>query len=332
MTDQGFSRSALDEARTGSVQASYAARRGTDRTLLGRASHRAELAGVRAAVPLLAQLGPVRASDAMGGLFRRLGPLLPVTRTALANLRAAFPDRDAAWRARVVRDMWENLGRVAGEFPHLAGLPKGSASGPGWEVVNERVLVEQAARGGPVVFASGHIGNWEVLPPAVAAYGLAFSSVYRPAGNRAVDDIIVGLRRRAMGQAVPMFAKGAAGARDALSHLRRGGRLGMLVDQKMNDGIEARLFGLPAMTAPAMAAMALKYRCPVIPGHVQRLGPARFRLVVEEPLALPDSGDRAADIQQLTQAMNDCLERWIRERPESWLWLHRRFPKEAVRV
>jgi KDO2-lipid IV(A) lauroyltransferase len=100
----------------------------------------------------------------------------------------------------------------------------------------------------------------------------------------------------------------------------------MLVDQKMNDGIEARLFGLPAMTAPAAAAFALRFRCPVIPGHSERIGPARFRLVCDPPLNLPDTGDRTADLAALTQAINDRLEAWIRARPEQWLWLHRRWP------
>jgi len=68
----------------------------------------------------------------------------------------------------------------------------------------------------------------------------------------------------------------------------------------------------------------------VIPGHVERVGPARFRLICEEPLTLPESGDREADILRLTQMLNDCLERWIRSRPESWLWVHRRFPKDVV--
>ncbi|HTR17703.1 MAG TPA: lysophospholipid acyltransferase family protein, partial [Acetobacteraceae bacterium] len=109
--------------------------------------------------------------------------------------------------------------------------------------------------------------------------------------------------------------------------LARGGYLAMLTDQKMNDGVEARFFGLPAMTASALAALALRFRCPVVPSHVERIGPARFRLICEPPLPLPDSGDRQADIRQLTQQVNDALERWIRERPESWLWLHRRWPK-----
>ena len=286
---------------------------------------------MRGVAAVLTRMGPVAASNMMGWLFRGLGPLLPVNRVAHHNLLAALPELDASARRRVVRGMWENLGRNAGEFAHLAGLPKDSAAGPGWTMENEHVLIEQAARGGPAIFVSGHIGNWEMLPPAVAMYGMPFSSVYRAASNSAVDDIILALRRRAMRHDVPMFPKGAQGARGALAHLRRGGYLGMLVDQKMNDGVEARLFGLPAMTAAAAAALALRFQCPVIPGHVERVGPARFRLICEEPLTLPESGDREADVLRLTQMLNDCLERWIRAKPHTWLWLHRRFPKDVVR-
>jgi KDO2-lipid IV(A) lauroyltransferase len=125
-----------------------------------------------------------------------------------------------------------------------------------------------------------------------------------------------------------MFPKGAEGARGALRHLLAGGVLAMLVDQKMNDGIAATLFGHRAMTASAGAALALRFRCKLLPAHAERLGPARLRIVVEAPLPLPDSGDRAADVTALTQAMNGCVERWIAARPAEWLWLHRRWPKE----
>ena len=126
-----------------------------------------------------------------------------------------------------------------------------------------------------------------------------------------------------------LFPKGPSGARRVVAHMARGGCLGLLVDQKMNDGIEATLFGQPAMTAPAAAALALRFRCPVISARVERIGPARFRMVCEAPLPLPDTGDRERDIAALTQTVNDTLERWIRARPDSWLWLHRRWPKAA---
>jgi len=290
-----------------------------------------EAVALRTVLAMLSTAGPVAASNAMGRLFRAFGPMLPVTRVADRNLRLTMPQLDEASRRRILRDMWESLGRTAGEFAHLADLRQCGGNGPGWTMENAHILTAQATRGGPAIFVSGHIGNWEMLPVAVAAYGMPFASVYRPASHRRVNDIILALRRRAIGRDIPTFAKGAQGARQALEHLRQGGFLGMLIDQKMNDGVEATLFGLPAMTAPAAAALALRFRCPIIPGHVIRTGPARFRLVAEEPLHLPDTGDRQADIEILTQALNDRLEYWVRQQPHSWLWLHRRFPKDLYR-
>ena len=279
---------------------------------------------MRAALAVLRRLGPVAASNACGTVARTVGPWLPVSRVADSNLRLALPELDAPARRRVVRDVWDNLGRTVGELPHVAALQQ-EAAGPGWVLEGEEIVQALAAQGGPVIFFSGHIGNWEVLPAVAARYGLPMASLYRAASNPLVDRVIVDLRRQAAG--APMFAKGTAGARKMLTHLSQGGVLAMLMDQKMNDGIEARFFGRPAMTAPALAALALRLRCPVVPAHVERLGPARFRLVCDPPLPLPGTGNRAADVLVLTQMVNDRLEQWIRARPGEWLWLHRRWPK-----
>lgn len=291
--------------------------------------HRAEALMARAALHLLRALGPAASSNLAGMLSRAIGPLLPVSRIADANLRAALPELDAAARRRVLRGVWDNLGRTVGELPHLASLHE-TATGPGWELVGDDTLRWLAAKGGAAIFFSGHIGNWEVLPLAAAARGLPLSSFYRPAENKEIDAMMLDLRRRAARADIQMFPKGATGARQSLMHLSRGGQLGMLMDQKMNDGIEARFFGRPAMTAPALAAMALRLGCPVIPSYVERLGPARFRVTCEPPLTLPDTGDRTADIAALTQMVNDTIERWVRAKPESWLWLHRRWPKAST--
>ncbi|WP_415472723.1 lysophospholipid acyltransferase family protein [Acetobacter persici] len=281
---------------------------------------------------LFLRMGPARASSFAGGLCRVLGPLLPVSKIADKNLQLAMPELDAVQRARVVKGVWENLGRTVGELPHLSSLKENTPSGPGFEVQGADYLEEQAKRGGAVLFVSGHIGNWEMLPPGVARHGTPFASFYRAAGNPLIDGMIRDLRDAAMAPTpMPLFAKGARGAREALAYVSKGGRLGMLVDQKMNDGVEATFFGRPAMTAPALAAMALRYRCAVIPGYVERLGPARLRIVVEPPMTLPDTGDKKEDMRLLVQQVNDRLESWIRRKPESWLWLHRRWPKELYK-
>jgi KDO2-lipid IV(A) lauroyltransferase len=280
----------------------------------------------------LGALPPAMASNLAGGVAAAIGPLLPVSRVARANLQAALPELDASAHKRILRGCWESLGRTAGEFPHLGRLPQNSAAGPGWEVQGEDVLRDLFARGGPAIFFSGHIGNWEILPRASTFYGLPCANFYRAAANARIDALIRHTREKAAGQALKFFPKGRNGARQALNHLGSGGFLAILVDQKMNDGIEARLFGLPAMTAPALASLALHFRCPVVPALAQRIGPARLRLAIETPLPLPQSGNRKQDVAALTQQVNDVLERWIRASPESWLWLHRRWPKDVVRT
>jgi KDO2-lipid IV(A) lauroyltransferase len=273
---------------------------------------------------LLRRLDPATASNMAGGVARWVGPLLPVSRVADRNLRAVMPGLSRAERRRLIRAVWENLGRTVGELPHLASLDF-TATGPGFAIEGvENLRAEQ------MIAVSAHYGNWEALPAIIARHGVLFSSFYRPARNREVDMLINRLRAAAVGQDIPMFPKGAAGARRAVAHLTRGGALGMLVDQKLNDGIEVPFLGLPAMTAHAAAAFALRYRYPVIPGRIEREAPARLRLIVEAPLPLPDSGDRDADIRALTRAINDRLGTWILANPGAWLWLHRRWAKETI--
>lgn len=293
---------------------------------------RVEAAVARCLLGAFLKMGPVKASNFAGRVTRFVGPLLPVSKVADRNLQIAMPSLTRQQRKQIVKGVWENLGRTVGELPHLSRLQENTPSGPGFEVQGAEHLEEQARRGGSVLFVSGHIGNWEMLPPGVARHGAPFASFYRAAGNPLIDDMIRKLRDAAMAPTpMPLFAKGARGAREALVYVAKGGRLGMLVDQKMNDGVEARFFGQPAMTAPALAAMALRYRCPVIPGYVERLGPARLRIVVEPPMTLPDTGDKQRDLETLVQMVNDRLESWIRRKPESWLWLHRRWPKALYR-
>jgi KDO2-lipid IV(A) lauroyltransferase len=277
------------------------------------------------ALRLARWLGPAAASNLGGWVARMIGPALPVSRVADANLRLAMPHLNRMARRRIVRGAWDNLGRTMAELPHLPDL-KRTSSGPGWEIVNEQILIDLAERGGPAIFMSGHIGNWEMLPPIVGSFGMSMSSIYRPVANRRVDAMLAKIRAKAMGAVVPMFPKGATGARAALRHMAAVGYLGMLMDQKLNDGIAVPFFGHPAMTAPALAALALRFRCPVVPGCIRRIGPARLRLTVEPPLPLPDRGDRQGDVIAMTEEVNQTLERWIRNWPEGWLWLHKRWP------
>ena len=285
--------------------------------------------GISIILGAVRMIGPAVASNLGAFIARTVGPYLPVSRVALSNLALAMPELDAAGRQQVMRGAWDNLGRTAAELPHLARLGR-TASGPGWECMDDSVLSGLRTRTGPAILFSGHIANWEIGFPVAAVLGLDVSWFYRRASSPLVDTLLQQMRAEATGHAVPMFAKGTAGANAAFRHLRKGGLLGMLVDQKLNEGVAAPFFGQAAMTSTAMAHFALHFRCPVIPIHVVRLGPARFKVVCDRPMSLPDTGDRVADVYAMTLTMNETLERWIREQPQSWLWMHRRWPKPTT--
>lgn len=285
---------------------------------------RLEAALVRGLFAFSRFLGPLRASNLGGAVARKLGPLIPVSRIARRNLGAAFPQHDVAWREQILRECWDNLGRTMMELPHVARLPQ-SATGPGWNVLG----LENLPSSGRAILVSAHMANWEILVPVAAHAGLHLGGFYRAPDNPLVDTLLRDMRDA--GPERPLFPKGAAGARLALKHMMKGGALGLLADQKLNEGLELTFFGHPAMTTSAPAELALRFECPLIPVQIQRLGPCHFHIVVEKPLPWPDSGDRHQDVRLLTAALNTRIEAWLRERPGEWLWLHRRLPKQFYR-
>ena len=153
-------------------------------------------------------------------------------------------------------------------------------------------------------------------------HGISVAQIYRAGNNPLLDRMITRFR----GDKGELIPKGRVAARRAIAALRRGTHLTLLADQKMNDGIPVPFFGRPAMTAPALAVLALRFDCDVLPARVERLDGAHFRLTVFPPLLVTRSGDFHADAAALMTRVNATLEEWIRDRPEQWLWVHRRWP------
>ena len=270
-----------------------------------------------AAVGLL----PLDWASAVGGaLARAIGPRLGISNRARLNLSRALPALSDTEVTRIIAGMWDNLGRVAAEYPHLRQIrvfdPDGRVETHGFENIDRAV-----AGGRRMIIFSGHIANWEIGMLAAVQYGIAVAQIYRAANNPLVDRMITRFR----GGGGELIPKGAIAARRAIAMLRRGAHLTMLADQKMNDGIPVPFFGRTAMTASALASLALRFDCDVLPARVERLEGARFRLTVFPPLPLPRSGDHHADVAALMTQVNQTIEGWIRDRPEEWFWVHRRW-------
>lgn len=296
------------------------------RRLLARILHPIEAAAVWIVLRMFAAMSIDRASAVGGAIARTVGPLLPVSRVAHANIARAMPETSPQEARRIVRGMWENIGRTLGEYPHMADVriyEKGPRSRV--QVVRPDIIDLLRDDGKPGIFFSAHLANWELLVSAATQRGVAIASIYRAANNRLVDAIFQQYRR---GNDSVMLPKGAEGAKQVIAEMRGGRHLALLVDQKLNDGIPVPFFGRDAMTAPALARLGDRFDCPVVPARIERLEGARFRLTLYPPLALPRDETGRVDARATMVKVNAIVEQWIRERPEQWLWLHRRWPKE----
>ena len=265
----------------------------------------------------------VDAASALGGwIGRSLGPLIPVTGRARRNLMRAFPDKSAQEVADILRGMWENFGRTAAEYAHLSKLRSYAGNGR-VEVRGEEILDRVKDSGEPHIFFSAHLANLEIEGTAITRRDMPLVIVYRGANNPLVDRVLLLVRKHGIG--AEFVPKGNTGARELIAALGRGSHVGLLVDQKMNDGIAVPFFGLEAMTAPAIAQLALKFDRPIVPLQIERLQGANFRITIHPPLEIQKTGDRDTDVYNVMVQVNATLESWIRQRPEQWLWLHNRW-------
>ncbi|NBX02857.1 MAG: lauroyl acyltransferase [Alphaproteobacteria bacterium] len=266
---------------------------------------------------------PLDVASWLGGRLAEIfGPIISYKAHGIAekNLAMIFPDMPKKEREKIREKMWNNLGRTAAELPHLPSEKL-------FACMKVSGTENALAAGQPMIFFSGHFGNWELTYPIAQNAGIETALIYRHANNKYVDDIITGIRAS---RCASQFPKGPRGAVKMAHALKKGYSLAMLVDQKMNDGISVPFFGLPAMTAPAVAILALRYDLPIIPARIVRTGGAHFEGTVFPPLAYEKTGDDEKDILTIMTVINKMLEGWIRENPEQWFWVHRRWPKDVT--
>jgi Kdo2-lipid IVA lauroyltransferase/acyltransferase len=274
---------------------------------------------------LLRLLPPEGALRFLGWAGRKIGPLLGRHRVALNNLALAMPESSPAERQLIAGDMWENMSRLVGEYIFLDDLFDYDPDKPDQgriEVVGIELFKKLCDDKNPKIFFTAHMGNFELLPIAAAAYGLNVTAMFRPPNNPYVAERVLGARKTKMGHLVPS----KAGASIALARtLENGGNIGVLVDQKFLNGIETTFFNAPCLTSPLIGKLARQFDCDIYPAFCIRLPGGRFRLTLEDKLPVPRGSNGKADHVALIQSINDRVEAWVRAHPGQWMWFHKRW-------
>jgi KDO2-lipid IV(A) lauroyltransferase len=269
--------------------------------------------GLLGALRLLPYAARIRFS---GWMMRRvIGPLAGYRQRVRDNLALIWPDLPQTRVATLTEAVLDNVGRTLAELysptDFKANVAGSALLGEGLDQVME---AQRTGRG--VILVSGHFGNHDIARAVLASRGMAVGALYRPQRNPYFDKHFAATIRAI---SEPLFARGRRGLSELVTHLRRGGMLGMLIDQHMSHGAALTFLGHRALTALSAADLALKYNCLLVPVYgIRHADGLHFDLVVEP--AIPHS-----TASEMTQALNNSLEAQVRAHPGQWFWVHRRW-------
>ncbi len=267
--------------------------------------------------------------SAFGGwIVGKIGPLTSKQNIARKGLEIAFPDATEDDIKKLLKDQWNNTGRTFAEFPVLHRLDV-SEGNEQIKVVGGERLKDIIKSGKPIVIVTGHFANWEIMAMVLTQWGLNVQITYRPINNPHIDKRVRD-QREAYGTKLMVPKSGPKGARELLDALKRGESIAILNDQKFNQGIVIPFFGKDAMTAPGPTRLALASGAPLVPLSLTR-DKANFTMTVHEPIMLKETGTRPKDVEAGVLRINEFVEDRIREKPDQWFWVHRRWPKELYK-
>jgi Kdo2-lipid IVA lauroyltransferase/acyltransferase len=269
-----------------------------------------------------------RMANFAGGLMRRIGPLFKEHRLGREQLRAAFPEKSDAEIEAILGGVWDNLGRIAIEFAHLDEFSVEGFGTPTADVITyppeSRERHDSIVNSGKAAIGfAAHLANWELPGIGAKLIGVKSAVLYRRPNIDAIDKVIIKLREPLMGQLIPTGL-------DAPVRLGRllqeGVHVGMLADQHYTRGVEVTFFGRRCLANPLIAMLARQTELPIYGMRVVRKPDSNsFWGEISAPVEPARDANGRIDIKDTMQAITNVIEGWVRQYPEQWLWLHRRW-------
>src|SRR6266851_2064513 len=271
---------------------------------------------------------PVKTANLFGRVTRFIGRRLREDKIGRDNLKAAFPEKSPEEIETILAGVWDNLGRIGAEFAHLDHIwdyDPDHPEKPSRVEFTQRTkeLFDQIRDDGkPALIFACHLGNWELPALAAVAHGLDAAILFRRPNIDAADRAIERIRAVKMGTLIPA-------GRDAplrlAQALQDGQHVAVLVDQYLTNGVEVTFFGRKTTANPMLARLRRQVDCPIYGTRIVRLPNNRFRAELSEEVNPVFDASGQIDVPGTMQAITNVVEGWVREYPEQWLWLHRRW-------
>ena len=270
------------------------------------------------AIPLflILKILPYKISSYLcGALMLIIAPLTSYNNRVKKHMKIAFPKKSITEINNLSRKHWFMLGQTIGEMPHINKMIQlGRLETEGLEKIKT----------GPAILVGAHMGNWEFLLRVGDLAGRRAGYVFRPINNWILNKIQI---KRNEDANADFYRKGRLAAIGMAGKLKAGEVVGLTGDQLLREGIMVPFFGIDTPTPQAAAIMSLKWDIPIYMVRIERLNGIRFKMTIEDKLKVPKNQSKDKAVYEITKLISSRIEKWIINKPEQWLWAHRRWGK-----
>ena len=264
-------------------------------------------------------LGLKLSSKLSGYIMYIFGPLFRSNRTADINIKKALPKSTPEERKVVLKSMWYNYGKIFSEYMFLRKFRNSPDYSKNILIKNYKILEEIKKNNEPVIFVSGHFNNFELMAMYLDKFGINLAAIYRPLNNKFLNPIMEYIRKNYICN--NQVKKGVSGTKQLLKHFKNNTSIALMIDQRVSQGIKSNFFNEPAYTTTIPAQFVKKFNAKVVPIYLKRSKDNKFNLEIYEPLIF----NKKYSVQQITDELNQLLEKMILENPDQWIWTHNRW-------
>ena len=263
-------------------------------------------------------IGPKLSSNISGKIFEMIGPFFRSKKVIHNNIKRALPEIDETNLKNIENSMWNNYGRIFAEYIFLKDFRYGKLASE-VQIEGKEILNDIKENNKQVIFISGHLSNFELMAMFIEKSGINLSAIYRPLNNIFLNGIMESIRKKYICK--NQIKKGLAGLKKLIKLKKKNYSTALMIDQRVSEGILSPLFNEKALTTTIPAQLVKKFNIPIVPVYIERINGLKFKITINQPLSFPQNLTQ----QQITDNLNQILEKFILSKPENWIWSHNRW-------
>ena len=263
-------------------------------------------------------LGVKISSELSGKIFENIGPLFRSKKIIDTNIKIVFPNIDKKNLNKIKKSMWNNYGRVFAEYIFIKDFRAGNLT-KNIEIKGNDILDEIKRNNSQVVFISGHFSNFELMAMSLEKNNIKLATIYRPLNNIFLNTIMEKIRKKYICR--NQIKKGIGGLKNLIKYKKQNFSTALMIDQRVSEGILSNFFDKPALTTTIPAQLIKKYNIPIVPVYIERTGNVNYRIIIKNPIFF----SKENSIKEITEKLNEILEKMILKNPEQWIWSHNRW-------